>query len=301
MKRNLNWPREVAKSRNSSTQWQHSGSNICLDFHGDPLNAQLTIFSDGNHHMALQETLELFLHQNPDVVDIFYATTPPNILISYLENGGLQLGNLHLSRLPHVFISPENVMRNLVNQGFINNYQTFMQSNGNVLLVSKGNPKNIVGVADLLRDDVRLFISNPQTEISSYDVYRNSIMGIGEKEGLDERLLQSKLEQSCTTTRFGELIHHREAPQVLYEDNADVAMVYYHLALRYTRIFPDKFDFVPLGGSKEKPEPAPANVTTTYHVGLLKESGDWGQLFLDFLFSESATDIYTSHGLRRPT
>ena len=30
---------------------------------------------------------------------------------------------------------------------------------------------------------------------------------------------------------FGERIHHREAPQALADGKADVAMVYYHLAL----------------------------------------------------------------------
>ena len=300
MKWELTWPQEAAKSNHTLAQWQHAASNISLDFHGDPLKARLTVFSDGNHHMALQATLEQFLQQHPDVDDVFYVTTPPNVLIRYLENAGIQLGNLQLSLMPHVFISPENVMLQLVNKGFINKHQAFMQSIGNVLLVRKGNPKNIQAIADLLRHDVSLFISNPHTEKASYQVYRDSMLGMAKEQGLESKLLEQKLSLDNNTTVFGECIHHREAPQALYDGRADVAMVYYHLALRYKRIFPDAFDFVHLGGNKEQPDAGSTNVTTTYHVGLMKEAGDWGQLFLEFLVSDSTTDIYVSHGLKRP-
>lgn len=300
MKRTLSWPPELANAQHQTVQWQHAASNICLDFHGDPHIAQLVVFSDGNHHMALQETVALFLLQHPQVTDVFYATTPPNVLITYLENGGLQLGNLQLSRLPHVFISPTNVMNKLINEGFINSDRAFMQSKGNVLLVRKDNPKKINGIADVLRDDVSLFISNPQTEKASYQVYRDTLLGLAQEQGLDSNLLEQKLSTKSSCVLFGERIHHREAPQVLYDGDADVAMVYYHLALRYTRIFPDIFDFIALGGSKEQPQFSPANIKTSYHAGLLTDAGDWGAAFLEFLFSEQVTDIYEAHGLRRP-
>ena len=179
-------------------------------------------------------------------------------------------------------------------------HKPFMKSNGNVLLVCKSNKKKINGIADLLRDDVRLFISNPKTEKASFLVYRDTLMGLAQEQGLDSNLLAQKLSMESISTIFGERIHHREAPQALYSGQADVALVYYHLALRYARIFPDYFDFIPLGGNKEQPQPGAANLTTTYHVGLLRDAGDWGDSFLDFLFSDQVTDIYQSHGLRRP-
>jgi len=298
MKRILNWPPEQAKTHTRAAYWQHAPSNICLDFHGDPLKARLTVFSDGNHHMALQEILALFLQQHPGVNDVFYATTPPNVLISYLENGGLNLGNLRLSRLPHVFISPSNVMNKLVNEDFINSHRAFIQSKGNVLLVRKENPKKINGIVDLLRDDVRLFISNPQTERASYEVYRDTLIGLAQEQGLESNLMGQKLTGKNSNIIFGERIHHREAPQALYEDQADVAMVYYHLALRYTRIFPDDFEIVfPSSGAEQT---VSTHIITTYHAGLLSDAGDWGTAFLDFLFSDQVTDIYQFHGLSRP-
>ena len=296
----LSWPEELAAASPDALHWRHAGSNICLDFHGDPLLAKLAVFSDGNHHMALQETAQRFMQQHPDITDIFYATTPPGILVNGLQQGGIYLGNLKLSRLPDIFISPLSVMEKLRDTSSVNDFQPFMQSRGNVLLVRRDNPKNITGITDVLREDVRLFISNPKTEKASFDVYHNTMVGLLQEAGIDREHLDNKLDVTSSTVMFGESIHHREAPQALYAGHADVAMVYYHLALRYTRIFADYFDFIPLGGGKESPKPAPANITTTYYAGIVNNGGQWGQRFMEFLFSDEVTQIYASHGLCEP-
>ena len=49
----------------------HAGSNLSLDCHGDASRAQLAVFSDGNHHMALAECLRAFLAENPAAQDVF--------------------------------------------------------------------------------------------------------------------------------------------------------------------------------------------------------------------------------------
>lgn len=296
----LPWPLESASHRDREVhRWSHAGSNLCLDFHGDPLTAGLTVFSDGNHHMALEASLEAFREATPEVRDVFYATTPPGVLVNYLTSGQLWLGNLCLSRLPDVFISPPEIMNKLQRAGHIQRYRPFMQSRGNVLLVRKGNPKKIRGVADLLRDDVRLFISNPVTEKASYDVYSESIMNLAQEQSLDMEKLKQRLSGTDSTV-FGQLIHHREAPQCLYDGRADVAMVYYHLALRYTRIFPNDFEFIPLGGQVSDPQPAEGNLCTTYHIAAVNDAADFCEPFMAFMFDDRVTQIYRQHGLTRP-
>ena len=51
----LIWPAERPRATASGSEWSQARSNLCLDFHGDPASAQLVVFSDGNHHMALAE------------------------------------------------------------------------------------------------------------------------------------------------------------------------------------------------------------------------------------------------------
>jgi len=137
----LDWPEEQAGADNHFFHWVQPGSNICLDFHGDPVQAQLVVFSDGNHHMALRDCLDLFLRQNKGLSGIFYATTPPGPIVNMLRNGGLQMGNLIISISPHVFISPPEVLDNLVADRFMSGHVPFVRNQGNVLLVKKGQPQ----------------------------------------------------------------------------------------------------------------------------------------------------------------
>ncbi|GMT41514.1 MAG: hypothetical protein IEMM0001_2249 [bacterium] len=107
----------------------------------------------------------------------------------------------------------------------------------------------------------------------------------------------TRLEDTAMTV-FGKCIHHREAPQCLYENRADVTMLYYHLALRYTRIFPESFEIVYLD-ELEQNKPATCNITSTYHVGLIGDGGKWGQIFVDFMLSDLVMRIYAEHGLKK--
>lgn len=287
----LNWPIEAARANSApSFQWNQAGSNLCLDFHGNPLTAKLVVFSDGNHHMALEACCQAFLQRHPEITDIFYATTPPKVILQSTLQGGVLMGNLHVNVMPHVFISPENIVDTVIENNLMLSHQAFARSCGNVLLVRKGNPKNINGIADLLRDDVQLTISNPITEAASYEVYKETLLNVAQEQELDVSAFAALIDKDSTQVVFGESIHHREVPQTIYSGAADVALVYYHLALRYTRIFPNDFEFVEIETK--------ANVYTDYHIGLINGGGDWGKAFLDFMLSEDALKIYAEHGLQ---
>ncbi len=296
----LNWPMESANQEmGKGASFSHKGSNIVLDFHGNPLIAQLVVFSDGNHHMALEETLQTFLKVNPGVKDVFYVTTPPPILLSILESGKINVGNLELDLDCHFFIGPPNVCKQLVEKGKLKATMPFMRSRGNVLLVRKGNPKSIQGIEDLYREDVRIFISNPD-EKSSHQLYRKTLTNLANNSELDGSKIDSLLSRPGERVVHGEVIHHREAPQALAADRADTCPLYYHLALRYTRIFPDLFDIVPLGGTVDDPKPDPGNLSSYYETGLIGDGGKWGNRLHEYLMSEEVTNIYNRHGLLRP-
>ena len=288
MEKRLIWPIEASQTdHDKDFNWNQAGSNICLDFHGNPSTAKLVVFSDGNHHMALEACCQTFLERNPEVDDIFYATTPPGVILQSVIQGGLTLGNLRLNVMPHVFISPINILEKLVKNKFMNEHRAFAKSKGNVLLVKKGNPKNIQNISDLLRDDVTLTLSNPNTELASYEVYTQAILKNATQNNLDTNAFEQLVHKDSNAVVFGESIHHREVPQTIFAEQADVAVVYNHLALRYTRIFPDTFEFIPFDST----------VLTHYHIGLMNTPGDWGKQFVEFILSDTAIDIYKQHGL----
>lgn len=290
----LDWPVEVIGGGGETYAWHQAGSNICLDFHGDPARARLAVFSDGNHHMALLDCLDRFACDNGDL-PVFYATTPPGVVANMLKKGGLRMGNLTIQITPHVFISPPEILDGLVADGLMSGHIPFARNQGNVLLVRKGNPKGIYGIGDLAREDVRLFLSNPETEKASFAAYRVTLGAMAQEAAAGKDFLDGKIARGEVV--FGERIHHREAPQAVADGTVDAAMVFYHLGLRYLRIFADVFDVVPLGGSMERPDPAPGNVVSQTHVGLVGDGGEWGARLLTFLLSATARDIYGHHGL----
>jgi hypothetical protein len=295
----LPWPPEAAQYPLDTVRaFAAPGSNLVLDFHGDPAAAGLAVFSDGNHHMALEASVRAFLAAYPEVGDVFYTTTPPAPLVEALKGDGLVLGNLRISRKPDVFIGPGNILDGLVEAGLVGRHVPFAESRGNVVLVRKGNPKGIASVVDLLSDEVTVTCSNPVTEKASYEVYAQAAKGLAQEEGADGDAVLLKLSTAGPTTVHSQVIHHREVPELINAGRADAAVIYYHLALRYTRIFPDRFEFVDVGGVLSG-KASPNNPTTRYHVGLVADGGRWGQRFVSFMLGDTAQRLYEEHGLSR--
>lgn len=282
----LKWNNEYCENEAAgAASWHHGGTNVVLDFHGDPAAAELTVFSDGNHHMALLDAVCAFREQH-GVDRVFYTTTPPGPLVAALRSGGLRLGNLLLSTLPDVFISPEFILRPLQAEGRLGEDRRLFASRGNVLLVRAGNPKDIRGVDDLGREEVRLFLSNPETERASYAGYRQTLDHLADQAGIELAGVRKGDDRRIV---YGERIHHREAPAAIATGRADCAVVYHHLGLRYTRIFPELFETVAL----ESPEATKSGS----HIAPVGDGGRWGGTFIEFMASDTAAAIYQHHGM----
>ncbi|MBX2867996.1 MAG: substrate-binding domain-containing protein [Acidiferrobacterales bacterium] len=293
----LRWPHEAAKYPGDTiSAFSVPGSNVALDFHGDPATAGLAVFSDGNHHMALEASVRAFLEDNPSAGDVFYTTTPPAPLVTALTGDGLAVGNLRISRKPDVFIGPQNIIEGLFEKGLVTQHAPFAESRGCVLLVRKGNPRAIQSIADLLADEVRLTCSNPVSEKASFEVYREAANNLATAMDVDQEAIITKLSVSGPRTVHSQVIHHREVPELIAADHADAAIIYYHLALRYTRIFPDIFELVDIGNVLTD-NPTAENVITRYHIGVVGDGGEWGELFFSFMRDAKAQNLYLHHGL----
>ena len=292
----LPWPAELITEPARLLPRYDAGHSLRLDLHGDPAQAQLTVCSDGNHHMALEEALQAFVAAQPEVGEIFYSTTPPRIAADILRGGGLQVGNLRLTIVPDVFIGPPQVLATLAGEGRISKQAPFMAGRGVALLVPKGNPKKIRCVADLLREDVRLFLSNPQTETVSYRIYVDCLRDLAAQAGVTLNFLDpSSSKDKPRKLIYGEVIHHREAPEHVAEGTADTAIVFHHLALRYVRIITDVFKVPSIRGRH-----GTECDVGYFSCGLVGDGGVWGERLYEFLLDERVTMIYESHGLQRP-
>jgi len=79
------------------------------------------------------------------------------------------------------------------------------------------------------------------------------------------------------------------------DGRADAAVVFYHLALRYQRIFPELFDSVWPTGSQGNQHCA----ISRFGFGLVGDGGPWGSKLDTFLMTDEVTSIYAAHGLER--
>lgn len=269
-----------------------------VDAHGDPILARLKIFSDGNHHMALEAACRRFLDIHPEANDIFYTTAPAGTVKDAFQSGVLRLGNLSLTVRPNVFLGPRGVVGPLHEAGKISEPRPFARSRGSVLLVRKGNPLGVATVTDLLRDDVRVVCSNPTKEKASFGVYSETLCNLARSEEGDAAASVMLVKLRDVLAFHSGMVHHREIPQIIASGEADVAPLYYHLALRYVTIFPDLFEFVPLGGTVHDPRPGPEHKLNTYFVSVVKnDEGDFGEKFAEFMMSPEVADIYQAKGL----
>ena len=141
----LIWPAERPRAAALGSEWSQARSNLCLDFHGDPASAQLVVFSDGNHHMALAECVEAFVRRSPGLHEVFYTTTPPSVYLAMLRTGELNLGNLTLRVRPNVVIGPRDLVERLHAEGETGAPVAFARSRGNAYLVRGGQSEGDSG------------------------------------------------------------------------------------------------------------------------------------------------------------
>jgi hypothetical protein len=222
----------------------------------------LILSTSGNYHMALTEFWYDYFLPRHGVKNWFFSTSPP-IGVEQAQQSALSYSNVALMCRPHLAVGPKTIMDNLKKERLAEGEPIPLFTNrGNVLLVRKGNPRNIQSIWDLAQPDVVLATSNPNSEPGSFGNYVGSIYNIalneknaGQAGALFDALFGTDSQKWVT----GKRIHHREVPHLVYSGEADAGIVFYHLARYFVESFPDEFDIVPLGGTVDKPEPLAGN------------------------------------------
>src|SRR5258708_27604205 len=132
----------------------------------------LAIFTEGNHLMALLSddivgAFPSWARSQPryaglDLDNIVVVTLPQPIVVQMIRTGGIALGNLTLdvSRssgfYPDIVMGGPDPLRQLRSLGGVEpRARSFSKNRGLALLVPKGNPLGIRGLADLARSAAR--------------------------------------------------------------------------------------------------------------------------------------------------
>ncbi len=309
----LEWPYDhdtVAPNLNDPT------SNTLHDFHSEISSCDLCLSSEGNYHPALKDVWPIFLAKFKDrpLTNWFYTTSPP-IAVPQLDHQVVQFGNLYAKCKPQVVVATGRVIKRLEEGGYCEGQpHELYKDRGSVILVKKGNPKNVRTVWDLGRDDVHFVSPNPELEPGAFTNYAGTIHNIAENDPNPPKNMTAKnlidaifnaTGQNSYKWLAGPRIHHRDIPWSIAYGKADAGVIMYHLALYIRDTFPDLFDFVPLGGTITDPQPLKGTIIGTRFVVRIK--GDWTprqiearEKLIQTLLSDDFTRILEKRGMLRP-
>lgn len=281
----LDWPPEPPAG--SGARLALPGSNLVLDLHGSPLAPELVLFMAGNQFRVLPPLLQAFAAET-GIRRVFYATTPPALLLQAMAAGRLACGNLLLELSPRtlwpdVFMAGAREHGRLAAMGLAGPTQPYALNRGSALLVQAGNPLAVRGVADLLRPEVRVAISSPEREPASYGSYAATLDAQG-GAGFARAVLAK------ADTWHPQAIHHREVPQRLADGLSDAAPLFAHLAGYVVSAFPALFDAVPL--------PAAGNARDELAATLITDAPrpEAAAAWCRFLRGDVAATLLADHG-----
>ena len=93
-----------------------------------------------------------------------------------------------------------------------------------VLMVAKGNPKNVKGITDVMRADIRTSMPNPVNE-GIMQFYGRNVL---ERHGAWQHVSAGNECVSCQTTpnNWFTAVHHRETPDRILAGTSDTGIVW---------------------------------------------------------------------------
>jgi molybdate transport system substrate-binding protein len=251
-------------------------------------SADLVLFVAGNQFMVMDELVETFRSQYPEVNKIFYETLPPGLELKQILAGGALFKDKLIDVRPDVYASvSEAAMQRLVEKDLISSGDYFLYlHNRIVLMVPKGNPAKINSVPDLGRSEVRISQPNPEYEDIAFhiiDMYRDA-----GGEALVRRIMEEKRTEGTTILTT---VHHRETPLRIENGEVDVGPVW-STEIKFAQQEKMAVDVVEPGEDLDQRE------KINYYICSLKGSAnpENGAKFLQFIKSSEAQDIYQKYG-----
>ncbi len=187
-------------------------------------DANLTLWLAGNQFFAMEDVIRAFQKEHRAAGNVGLITLPPGIILKAINAGGWSYAGKDYRMQPDVYASVQlGHLKALKAKGAMDKYLIYIHNALN-LVVAKGNPKNIRGIDDLARGDLKIMLPHPLTE---------GIMTFYAKKVLVNHKLWDKLSggkecKSCDPTPNVHFtsVHHREIPDGLKAGTVDAGIVW---------------------------------------------------------------------------
>lgn len=283
--------------------WQHGANNdainrgleftvpevdVLADFHGDITDPKLVLYVGGNYFFAMAPLVQAFEALHPEFKGrIYWETIPPGLLIQQMKAGGtITSGNMTWTAKPDVYLAGLGEVRQQIAVGLLTGSAVPYVTNTLTIMVPKGNPAHIAGLADLARPDLHLVMPNPAFE----GVVRQIKEALGKAggDGLVNTVYQTKVEAGTTTLTH---IHHRQTPLFLMQGIADAGITWQSEAI-FQEQAGHPISHVDI--------PAAQNATAVYAAAQVANAAhpSAAQAWLAFIRSPDALAIFERYGFK---
>ena len=266
---------------NSNVNFTVPGVDNVPDLFGDINNPELVVFFGGNQFMVIDDLIAAFKKAYPVYKRVFVETLPPGILAKQIEGGTMTIGNMRIDLKPDVYTAGKNRIDQTPE--WFSRTEVYVK-NRLAIMVQKGNPKNIHGLTDLGRSEVRVSMPNPAWEGIGKRIEEAYVKAGG--KALQKIIMETKVKDSST---YLTQIHHSQSPMRILYNQSDAAPVW------YTEVFYQKM----IGHPVEMIEiPENENIEAISVAAMLKAAPHKkaSKDFMDFMVSAAGKAVYKKYG-----
>lgn len=262
--------------------------DVLADFHGDASNPKLVLFFGGNYFFATGPLVLAFEASHPAFKGrIYWETIPPGRLIEQIEKGGrITVGNMSWTAKADVFFGGLKKVQENIDKGILTGPAVPYVTNTLTIMVPKGNPGHVTGLADLGRPDIRLAMPNP-----AYEGIGRQIKAALTKAGGDALTTMAYDTKVKDGSTYLTAIHHRQTPLALMQGCADAGVTWQSEAIFQEQVG-NPIDHVAI--------PDEVNVTAVYAGATVKAAPHpkAARAWLDFIRSPEALAIFERYGFK---
>jgi molybdate transport system substrate-binding protein len=262
--------------------------DVLADFHGDPTNPKLVLFVGGNYFFAMAPLVQAFEAAHPEYKGrIYWETIPPGLLVKQMQAGGtITVGNMTWTVKPDAYFAGLQKVKGLIEQGLLTGDAVPYVTNNLTIMVPKGNPGHVTGLADLGRPGLRLAMPNPAFEGIARQI-KMALTKVG-GEHLANVVYGDKVKDGTTILTH---IHHRQTPLFLMQGVADAGVTWQSEAL-FQEQAGHPIAHVAI--------PASQNTTAIYAGAMVKNAAhaEAARLWLSFIHSPQALSIFEHYGFK---
>jgi len=256
-------------------------------------NADLTLWVAGNQFFAMDEVIGAFRRGEPGL-SVGLMTLPPGLIASAILAGGWVYNGHEYAATPDVYASVNlGHLKRLKAANLMSQYAVYMH-NELQILVARNNPKNVTGIDDLARADVKTSMPNPVNE-GIMQFYARKVL---ERHNIWQQISDGKECVSCQTTanNWFTAVHHRETPARILDGKSDAGIVWKTEALEAQRQGA-KLDAVELPPSDSLRD------DVSYAIGVLTNARhrENAERYLSFVGSEAGQAAYAKFGFVNAT